>query len=220
MFILHISLDYFTLIRYASAEDGPKFSAEFVGYINSMGYFAMFLGIGVYSRYLKRWSYRSIFITVQILLVFTNLLDLVLVTRLNLRLGIPDAVFILGDQTISPVVKRLYLMPMYVLASKVCPDGTEATLFSVMMSLSNFGYDCGSIFGSILLNVFHVTDDDWSGFASVLGIKSILRLAPIFFVFWLVPPGTPEDPKEVMFAGKAPCSIDEAFEKNRKGTVV
>lgn len=187
---------------YVDAPDGPQFSPEFVGYINTMSYVAMLLGIFAYSIWLRTWSYRSIFTWVQIVLVLTNLMDLCLVTRANLSVGIPDQVFILGDSTIGPVVKRLYLMPMYVMASKLCPDGAEATLFSIMMSLSNFGYDVGTVFGSILLSVFNVSQDDWSGFPYVLAIKSVLRLAPIFFIPFLVPKGAPDDPPETMLDGE------------------
>lgn len=186
---------------YVDAPDGPNFSPEFVGYINTMSYVAMLLGIFAYSIWLRSWSYRGIFTWVQIALVITNLMDLCLVLRLNLLIGIPDQVFILGDSTIGPVVKRLYLMPMYVMASKLCPDGAEATLFSIMMSLSNFGYDVGTVFGSILLSVFYVSQDDWSGFPYVLAIKSVLRLAPIFFIPFLVPRGSPDDPPETMLGG-------------------
>jgi len=191
---------------YVDAENGPQFSPEFVGYINTMAYVAMLLGIVVYSIWLRSWSYRSIFTWVQVVLVLTNLMDLCLVTRVNLSIGIPDQVFILGDSTIGPVVKRLYLMPMYVMASKLCPDGAEATLFSIMMSLSNFGYDVGTVFGSILLSVFNVSQDDWSGFTYVLAIKSVLRLVPILFIPFLVPRGSPDDAPETMLSDDGDAS--------------
>jgi len=92
------------------------------------------------------------------------------------------------------------------MASKLCPDGAEATLFSIMMSLSNFGYDVGTVFGSILLSVFNVSQDDWSGFTYVLAIKSVLRLVPIFFIPFLVPRGSPDDAPETMLSGDGDAS--------------
>ena len=133
----------------------------------------------------------------------------------------------LGDATLTPVVRRFFLMPMFVMASKLCPDGSEATLFSVMMSLSNFGYDVGTYFGAMLLTVFHVSNgntsytrpnicrqlvlyplkhllaffslDDYSNFAYCIGLKSAMRILPIFLVPFLVPLGSPQDkpPPEV-----------------------
>ncbi len=178
---------------YTDADNGPHFSPEFVGIINTISYLAMFIGIYIYNTYLRGYQYRTIFTWVQIVLVFTNLLDFLFVTRANTAIGIPDKVFILGDSTIGPVVKRLYLMPMFVLSSKVCPDGSEATLYAIMMSLSNYGYDVGTVFGTVLLSIFHVSNDNWSGFKWVLLIKSILRIVPIILIKYLVPTGTPDD---------------------------
>jgi hypothetical protein len=89
-------------------------------------------------------------------------------------------------------------MPMFVLSSKVCPDGSEATLYAIMMSLSNYGYDVGTVFGTVLLSIFHVSNDDWSGFKWVLLIKSILRIVPIILIKYLVPKGAPDDDVKAM----------------------
>lgn len=183
---------------YTDASNGPHFSPEFVGIINTVSYLAMFIGIYIYNTYLRGYQYRTIFTWVQIVLIFTNLLDFLFVTRANTTIGIPDKVFILGDSTIGPVVKRLYLMPMFVLSSKVCPDGSEATLYAIMMSLSNYGYDVGTVFGTVLLSIFHVSNDDWSGFKWVLLIKSILRIVPIILIKYLVPKGAPDDDVKAM----------------------
>ena len=99
---------------------------------------------------------------------------------------------------LTPLVRRFFLMPMFVLASKLCPDGSEATLFSVMMSLSNFGYDVGTYFGAMLLTVCGVTDDDYTSFPIVVAIKSLMRLLPIILVPFLVPRGTPQDAAEAL----------------------
>ena len=48
-----------------------------------------------------------------------NLVDVVLVKRWNLRLGIPDEIMILGDSALSPMARRFYIMPLYILAAKV-----------------------------------------------------------------------------------------------------
>ena len=191
--VLQPNVDTAFFYWYTDADSGPHFSPEFVGVINTISYLAMFIGIYVYNTYLRGYQYRTIFRWVQIVLVFTNLLDFLFVTRANTTIGIPDKVFILGDSTIGPVVKRLYLMPMFVLSSKVCPDGSEATLYAIMMSLSNYGYDVGTVFGTVLLSIFRVSNDNWSGFKWVLLIKSILRLVPIILIKYLVPTGTPDD---------------------------
>ena len=48
-----------------------------------------------------------------------------------------------GDNCFGSVIGRLNMMPMMILAAKLCPPGVEATLFSLNMGLSNFGATVG-----------------------------------------------------------------------------
>lgn len=46
-------------------------------------------------------------------------------------------------QAITPMLRKVAAMPFFVLCSKVCPEKCEATLFALLMALSNFGGDLG-----------------------------------------------------------------------------
>lgn len=108
---------------FTECPDGPRFTPEFVGLISAVAFSTMLVGVGIYTRYLCRYSYHTIFFVAHILCIFTSLLDLVLVMRWNLSLGIPDAVFIVADFAVSPMVRKFITMPTCVLASKLCPQG-------------------------------------------------------------------------------------------------
>lgn len=136
---------------YTEAENGPKFNAELVGFISTAGFIAMLLGVLVYNKYLSEYQYRTIFFYVQVLFAVTNLLDLVFIYRWNIAIGIPDVVFIMGDTALSPLIRRILHMPTCILAAKLCPDGAEATIFALLMSLSNFGHDIAGYYGAALL---------------------------------------------------------------------
>lgn len=41
------------------------------------------------------------------------------------------------------MLRKVAAMPFFVLCSKVCPEKCEATLFALLMALSNFGGDLG-----------------------------------------------------------------------------
>ena len=102
----------------------------------------------------------------QIAMVGFNFLDLAWVLRLNLmsvlrypsslaslcfspttprlammfaadRLGVPDKVFLFGEDVIGPILDKLLSMPMYILVAKHMPPGVEATLFALEMGLVN-----------------------------------------------------------------------------------
>eukprot|EP01047_Picozoa_sp_COSAG01_P112489 COSAG01_NODE_41240_length_454_cov_0.583099_1_plen_97_part_00 len=69
------------------------------------------------------------------------------VSRWNLAIGIPDTMMMFGDDCFGSIIGRLNMMPMMILAAKLCPPGVEATLFALNMGLSNFGSTVGGYLG-------------------------------------------------------------------------
>ena len=57
--------------------------------------------------------------------------------RLNIRVGIPDALFVFGDEVLADIVERLNAMPFFIFAAKLCPPTVEAS-FALFMG-SNLG---------------------------------------------------------------------------------
>ena len=96
-------------------------------------------------------------------------MDLILVLRWNLYMGLPDIVqlgrqrhhledvntaimkdpsqrsvdvavrFFIGDETFDTAVERTFYVPLVVLAYKVCPAHLEATIFATLIATSNIG---------------------------------------------------------------------------------
>jgi len=169
-----------------------------LGWIECFGYLGLFGGVIIYNKYLTRVSYRKIFFFAQLAMVFINLFDFVLVKRWNLALGIPDIWFIVGDSALATVIGRFFSMPMFVLAAKVCPDNIEATLFAMLMALSNFGTSVSDFFGVTLCELFGVVGNNYDRLPEAVITKSLCRLLPIPLIFLLVPNITPADPVETL----------------------
>jgi hypothetical protein len=74
------------------------------------GYTMMFGGVVIYSRFLTRWPYRRIYIYMQLLSALVSLCDIVIVSRLNTKIGIPDQAMLLSDTTLAPCVLRLIMV--------------------------------------------------------------------------------------------------------------
>lgn len=176
---------------YTMDDDGPHFTIEFLGFLSTASLLAMLGGVALYQRYFKHYSYRALFTASHALLAVCALFDVAFVTHANRAVGIPDRLFALGDTAFSPVVGRLSLMPMFALAAKLCPDGTEATLYALLMSLSNFGVDVGSYLGAVLLWLLGDPSTHEHALRNALIIRSLARLLPIALVFALVPRGSP-----------------------------
>lgn len=179
--------------RYTDSEDGPEFKPIFVGIIQMSGYISMVIGIILYNRFMTKWEFRKIFASGQVMLLFVSLLDIIIVSRVNIDVGIPDEVVVLfSDSTLSEMMKRLIFVPMYVLAARVCPVGAEATVFAMFMSLSNFGSQVSIYLGSFLVHIMGITDENYDNFIYLIIIRSIARLFPIPLIFCLIPKGTPQ----------------------------
>jgi folate/biopterin transporter len=177
---------------------GPQFSARVLGWIDCFGYLGLLAGVTLYNKFLTNVSYRRIFLFAQMTMVFINLFDIVLVKRWNLVLGIPDILFMIGDSALATVIGRFFSMPMFVLAAKVCPDKIEATLFAMLMALSNFGSSVSDFFGVSLCEFFGIVGDNFDRLPEAVITKSLCRLLPIPLIFLLVPDITPADPVETM----------------------
>lgn len=76
---------------------------EFVGVIYAMGSVGTLLGVGIYHKYLRHWTFRTLLMWAQVLLALSGMLDLVMVTRVNRKLLIPDTVFAVVDEGVSSV---------------------------------------------------------------------------------------------------------------------
>lgn len=171
---------------------GPGFSPQFIGLVSAIGYLAMFVGVAMYNCWFRFYTFRTVFFWPQVAYCALGLLDIVIVTRLNLILGIPDHAFVIGDEALTDVIHKLQLVPVMVLSAKLCPPGIEGTIFAFLMSVSNFGAACGDWLGAIVLKMVQVQRENYSNLWLAVLIRSIVRLTPLLFLF-LLPTGAADD---------------------------
>ncbi|KAJ0965806.1 hypothetical protein J5N97_026944 [Dioscorea zingiberensis] len=161
-------------------------SQETVGFILSVGSVGSLLGVLLYQNLLKDCPFRNVLFWSQLLSSFAGMLDLVLVLRLNLKVGMPDYFFVVIDESVSQLIGNLKWMPLLVLSSKLCPPGIEGTFFALLMSIDNVGMLTSSWGGGLLLHILRVTRQDFSNLWGAILIRNIMRLLPLAFLF-LVP---------------------------------
>ncbi|OMO73929.1 Biopterin transport-related protein BT1 [Corchorus olitorius] len=175
---------------YTNAKEGPSFSQEVVGSIFSFGAVGSLLGVLLYQNLLKNHPFRDMLFWAQLLYGLSGLLDLVLVLRINLKLGMPDYLFVVIDETITRMIGRIKWMPFLVLSSKLCPPGIEGTFFAILMSIDHIGLLSSAWSGGLVLHVLNVTRTQFDNLWIALLIRSLLRLIPIGFLF-LIPRSDP-----------------------------
>jgi folate/biopterin transporter len=120
-----------------------RFSPEFIGRINLLDGAAQLAGVALFNAKLKGVPLRKVFLWVIVVGAAASCTQLLLVTRANVKLGIPDKLFVAFDSVLLTGLGRVALMPVLVLAARLCPPGVEATLYAALMSLSNAGGGVG-----------------------------------------------------------------------------
>ncbi|KAG1692811.1 hypothetical protein DVH05_024425 [Phytophthora capsici] len=188
-----ISPGYSQVFFYFST-DVLRFTPEFLGTVSAFGFIFLMVGTMLYNACFKDMSFRRIFFLAQLSLAVVSLLDIVLVTRANLDIGIPDKAFVLGDAVIADVISRLKTMPVMVLCAKLCPKGIEGTLFALLMSISNFSRSVSEFWGALVCAWLGIAKDEYDMLWLAIVLRSVLKVVPIFFLFLI--PAT--DPQEIV----------------------
>lgn len=161
------------------------FNPEFLGTIRFFGSWAGLLGVWLFQRFFKGVSTRKIFFWTTIISTLLGLTSLLLVTHLNRDLGIGDRWFSLGDNLILTVAGRIAYMPVLVLAARLCPEGIEATLFALLMSVLNISALCSFQLGAGLTYILGVTETNFDNLWILVLIANLSRLLPLPLLHWL-----------------------------------
>ena len=180
----------------------------------AMGSVGSLLGVLLYQGILKDYSFRSLLFWSQLLFGCSGFLDLALVLRLNLKLGIPDIFFAVVDEGVSQMIGRIKWMPLLVLSSKLCPLGIEGTFFALLMSIDNIGLLSASWGGGLLLHLLHIERTEFSNLAAAILIRNLSRILPLVFLHLV--PNTDQNstllPEDMLKDDGLPLEVDDQVE--------
>lgn len=161
------------------------FQPEFLGRVRLVTSFASLVGVWVFQRFLKTIPFRVIFGWSTVLSSVLGMTALLLVTHTNRSLGIDDHWFSLGDSLILTVMGQIAYMPVLVLAARLCPPGVEATLFALLMSVTNFAGLLSYQIGAVLMHWLGITQTNFSSLWLLVVITNLSTLLPLPFLSWL-----------------------------------
>ena len=169
------------------------FDAEFLSVLGVVGYLALAGGTVLYNAKLKQLPFRTIFFWSQAAYAACTSTDLLLVTGVNRRVGIPDKAFMFAGEVLTDVVGRFKSMPQLVLAAKLCPPGIEGTLFALLMSVSNGSYDVAGYIGAAAASWAGVDKDNFSNLWLLVVVRTVGMLIPLALLPALVPAFDPQE---------------------------
>lgn len=177
------------------------FEPEFLGRVRLVTSMASLVGIWIFQRFLKSVAFRTIFGWTTIISTVLGMTMLLLVTHANRAIGIDDHWFSLGDSLILTVMGQIAYMPVLVLAARLCPPGVEATLFALLMSVTNLAGLLSYEFGAVLMHWLNVTESNFTNLWLLVLITNLSTLLPLPFLGWL--PGQAEEQPQPDFVIEA-----------------
>ncbi|AUT02214.1 folate/biopterin family MFS transporter [Nostoc sp. CENA543] len=161
------------------------FEPEFLGRVRLVTSFAALIGVWIFQRFLKSVPFRVIFGWSTVISAVLGMTMLLLVTHTNRALGIDDHWFSLGDSLILTVMGQIAYMPVLVLAARLCPPGVEASLFALLMSVSNLAGMVAYEFGAIIMHWLGITESNFDSLWLLVLITNLSTLLPLPFLNWL-----------------------------------
>lgn len=161
------------------------FQPEFLGRVRLVTSIASLAGIWLFQRFLKTVPFRVIFGWSTVIATALGMTTLLLVTHANRALGIDDQWFSIGDSLILTVIGQIAYMPVLVLSARLCPPGVEATLFALLMSITNLAGLLSHEGGALLTHLLGITDRNFDNLWLLIVITNLSTLLPLPFLNWL-----------------------------------
>jgi len=153
------TLDYFYTADEVCVPGGPGFSLRF--FLLATGVIGAAAGAGavLVFRYsgIKFWEFQSMFCIATVLRCSAALVDIALINRWNVRVGLDDTVFfVLGKAVVQPAILVLEQSPAVLLTSKLCTEHNESTIYAILAGFQNYGTAVATVIGTVLANVMQV----------------------------------------------------------------
>jgi hypothetical protein len=109
----------------------------------------------------------------------------VVIFDLNRKIGIGSHVFVLIVECLYSFANEIHLMPIMIMACRVCPKKMEATVFEMIMSIVNLGYLVSYQSGGFLSDSLGITIDNFDNLWIQVLISSVFPLLVLWVVFFV-----------------------------------
>jgi len=145
----------------ACLPDGPHFDyTYYITITGVVGSVVNFFGVILYQYFLSGWRFRSALIFTIVIGALAPMIDLIIVMRWNVKIGIPDKVFfLLGNAIFENLVGILQSIPFSSIFAKIAPPGMESAVFAYTVGIANFCGMVSNLLGSGVIK--------WSGMTTV-----------------------------------------------------
>lgn len=195
------ALFYFYTNSAEAYPEGPHFTPYFYTAAIGLAVFGgIFIGFTTGDSLFPGWTYRQILGTTLVLRCLTQLLLVPVFLRWNVRLGVPDSIWVLTATAMDTCVFAWRWIPKQVMGSQLTPDGSEATVIALNAGSFNLAMVLSSYVGAHMLSTYGIKPRGDPGesmmFASLWKAQVTAAVAPLLLlaaVPLLIPAKTPTD---------------------------
>ena len=163
--------------------NGLSFDPEFIGVLQLVHSCGSILGVYIYNKFFKFVGFKKFFCCTTIIYVILDLSQIILVTRYNKNLGIPDQVFCIIDSLMTDFIMELNLFPLLIIACRLSPKNIEGTMYALMMSIFNFSGMLGTQIGGLLMRLLGITEKNFRNLYLLILITNIWVFSVLPFIF-------------------------------------
>jgi len=159
-----------------------NFTPMAIGRLRLVYGIASILGIYSYNKFLKDISFKKIIFFSTCLSSLFSLSSLMLVERINIKLGIPDFIFCMGADALNTALSEINMLPILVLACNICPKNIEVTLYAFLMSVVNLSSLFANQIGSVISFSLGITSENFTNFRYFILIANFSAFLPLPFL--------------------------------------
>lgn len=125
------ALGYYYTASEECVPGGPNFDYTFyITVTGIVGSIVNFFAVILYQNFLSSWKFRPALIFTVVIGSLASIIDVIIIMRWNVKVGIPDKVFFLfGNAIFENLIVILNAIPMSAIYAKIAPPGMESAVF-------------------------------------------------------------------------------------------
>ena len=150
------------------------------------------VGVMVYKRYYLRTGLRTIYVWTTLVPMFFSVLQVLLIFRVNLRWGVSDFAFSMGDNVVVQLVASILFLPVCILFASLCPDGSEGCVYAILTSFSNVAMLVAGTLSNLASHIWDVSNAElkahaYGGLWRLTVFTSLVCCVPLLFLRCMLP---------------------------------
>jgi hypothetical protein len=143
------------------------------------------LGVWGYRLFFSKTPFKKMLFITTVAFSVAQMSKLILSQQVTEAVGLSPIAFTYINQIFYTFVNELHLMPLMVLAAKMCPKQVEATFYAFVLAVINLGYLVSYQLGGLLTYGLGITSSDFQSLWILILIASVFPLLTQLFLFCL-----------------------------------